>query len=189
MTRVAVSSAQSAAQSAVLAVAAFTLLGAGAPVASSPDLGKAEARCRPGERGPAIIVVPAGLKDTVGIFKAEVYPSNNADFLADDNVLINAGKVFRRAEAPAAETSEICLRVPGPGAYSVTLLHDRNQNRKFNWTIDGIGFAGNPRLGFSKPSAGATRVMAGAGLTRVEIVLNYKHGLGVSPISPRPAAR
>ncbi len=169
----------------LLLIAAAATLGAAAPLASNPELGKAEARCRADERGPALIVVPIGVKDTAGRFKAEVYPSNDADFLQDDNLLIAAGKVFRRAEVPAAGTREICLRIPGPGVYSVSLLHDRNDNRRFNWTIDGIGFAGNPRLGWSKPHASAARVVAGPGLTRVEIVLNYKRGFGVAPLTAR----
>ena len=35
---------------------------ANAPLASSPELGKAEGRCRPGESGPALQLVAKGLK-------------------------------------------------------------------------------------------------------------------------------
>lgn len=158
------------------------LIGAGVP--SSPDLGKAEGHCRPGESGPALLISVVGLKDRSGNLKLEVYPSNDADFLADDNVLINAGKVFRRVEVaiPAQGTPQLCIRVPGPGPYSVALMHDRNANRKFNWTIDGIGFPGNPRLGWSKPKAAATRIIAGPGITRGAITLNYRNGLGMGPL-------
>ena len=151
---------------------------------SSPDLGKAEARCRSGETGPAIIVEVVGLKDRQGQLKLEVYPSNDTDFLADDNVLINQGKTFRRVEmpVPAYGTAYLCARIPAAGAYSLSLLHDRDSNRKFGWTVDGIGFAGNPHIGWKKPTASATRIVAGAGITRIRIVLNYRHGLGVAPI-------
>ena len=157
---------------------------ASAPLASSPDLGKAEGRCRPGETGPALHLVAKGLKDRTGNLKAEVYPSIDADFLQDDNILLNAGKVFRRAEVSVPESGDpvVCIRVPSAGSYSVILMHDRNANRKFNWTIDGIGFTGNPKLGWSKPKAAATRVNAGGGITRTEIVMNYKSGLGVAPL-------
>lgn len=157
---------------------------AGAPLASSPELGKAEGRCRDHEPGPALLLEVAGMKDRAGWIKAEVYPSNDADFLQDDNILLNAGKVFRRVEfaVPAAGEVVACIRVPAPGAYSVILLHDRDMNHRFNWTIDGIGFPGNPRLGWSKPKAAVARVNAGAGLTRTRLVLNYKRGLGVAPL-------
>lgn len=156
-----------------------------ATMPSTPDLGKAEGRCRPGESGPAFLVTVAGLKDRQGQIKLEVYPSNDADFLQDDNILLSAGKVFRRVEAPlpASGNVELCVRVPAPGAYSISLLHDRDRNRRFGWTVDGIGFASNPKLGWSKPKASAARAVAGAGLTRITVVMNYRRGLGVAPLA------
>lgn len=156
-------------------------------IPSTPDLGKAEARCRPGEQGPALLVQIDGLKDRTGNIKLEVYPSNDADFLQDDNILIAAGKTFRRVEVavPDSGVVELCARIPGPGAYSVSVLHDRDGNRKFGWTIDGIGFTGNPKLFISKPKAAKTRINAGGGVTRATVVMNYKRGLGMSPLPKR----
>ncbi len=157
---------------------------AAAPVPSSPDLGKAEGRCRPNEAGPAVLVTVNGMKDRAGRLKLEVYPSNDQDFLQDDNILINTGKTFRRVESDVPQTGavELCIRIPGPGAYNLSLLHDRDLNRRFGWTIDGIGFSGNPKLGWSKPKAAVARMNAGNGVTRTSIVLNYKSGLGVAPL-------
>jgi uncharacterized protein (DUF2141 family) len=168
------------------AAAALPLLVA-AMIPSSPDLGKAEGHCRADEPGPALLVGVEGLKDRQGRLKLEVYPANDHDFLQDDNILVSRGKVFRRVDVPAPVSGpiELCIRVPGPGAYSVSLLHDRDENRKFGWMIDGIGFAGNPKLGLSKPRAAAARVIAGAGLTRLPITLNYRHGLGMAPLGKR----
>jgi len=158
-----------------------------ATIPSTPDLGQAEGRCRPGEKGPAFLVEVDGLKDRKGTFKLEVYPSNNEDFLADDNILVMAGKTFRRvvAAVPQSGTPQLCVRLPGPGTYAVSLLQDRNNNRKFNWRVDGIGFAGNPRLGWGKPKAASASATAGAGLTRIHIVMNYARGLGMSPLPNR----
>lgn len=146
---------------------------------STPDLGKAGAQCRPGEPGPALLVGVEGLKDRRGRLKLEVYPSRDGDFLADDNVLLSKAKTFRRVEQapPASGPIRLCVRVPGPGAYSVSLLHDRNADRKFALSIDGVGFTGNPRLRLSKPTAAQTRIVAGPGLTRTMIVVNYRQGL------------
>lgn len=157
----------------------FFLLVAAAQLPSSPSLGVAEGRCRANESGPAILVEVAGLKDRQGLLKLEAYPSNDQDFLADDNVLVMAGKVFRRVtgQAPARGRVQLCIRVPAPGAYSLSLLHDRDSNRRFGLSVDGVGFPNNPRLGLSRPRAAATRVVAGPGITRIRIVMNYRRGM------------
>lgn len=164
---------------------AVLLPAAAAPtIASTPDLGKAEGRCRPGERGPSFDVEVKGLKDRTGNLKLEVYPANEKDFLADDNVLVGAGKTFRRvvAAVPQSGPVHLCIRVPGPGKYGVSLLHDRDEDRKFNWKVDGIGFASNPRLGWGKPKAAKASATAGSGQTAIAIVMNYRRGLGVAPL-------
>lgn len=155
------------------------------PLLSTPDLGKAEGRCRPNEQGPALLVEVVGLKDRRGRIKLEVYPPNDPDFLQDDNILVYHNKTFRRVEedVPRDGAVNLCVRVPGPGVYSLMLLHDRNANRKFDLTVDGVGFGGNPHMGWHRPKASAARITAGPGLTHLSIVLNYFQGLGMGPIS------
>jgi len=146
---------------------------------SAPDLGKVEGQCRPGEPGPAYLVDVLGLKDRKGRLKLELYPANDADFLQDDNLLVGAGKPFRRVEAAVPDTGpvQLCIRAPGPGNYALSLLHDRDANRKFGLTVDGVGFAGNPKLGMGKPRAAAASAPVGNGPTHIRIVLNYRQGL------------
>jgi len=161
------------------------LLAAGPALKSTPDLGKAEGRCRPGESGPALLVEAVGMKDRTGNMKLEVYPSNEKDFLADDNILVAAGKTFRRVEVPVPQSGAVvlCVRIPGPGTYAVSVLHDRNTDRRFNWKIDGIGFSGNPKLGWSKPNYRKSSVsVSSGGVSRIAVTMNYKNGLGVSPL-------
>lgn len=148
-------------------------------IPSQPDLGKAEGQCRPGETGPAVIVTILGLKDRTGKLRAELYPAVDGDFLADDNVLIMQNKTFRRVEVALPDGGEVrlCIRVPGPGSYSLLVLHDRDGNRKFGLSSDGIGFAGDPKLRLSKPKAAEARLTAGPGLTNIAIRMNYRRGL------------
>jgi len=149
-------------------------------IRSTPDLGKREAQCQTPEYGPAILITVEGLKDREGNLKSELYPANDDDFLADDNKLVMAGKTFRRIEAPVpkAGTVELCIRIPGPGAYSLILLHDRDANRKIGLSSDGFGFPTNPKIGILKrPKAADARIEAGNGLTRITIRMNYRRGL------------
>jgi len=158
--------------------AALPLLSA-AYIPSSPSLGTAEARCRPDETGPALLVEVVGLKDRTGKLKVEVYPGVEGDWLEDDNKLIMAGKTFRRVEGavPGERNPHICVRLPGPGRYGVTVLHDRDSNHRFNWQHDGIGFSRNPRLGMSQPRAEAVTISVDGGVTPVRVVMNYRTGL------------
>tara|TARA_R110000787_G_scaffold13410_14_gene42250 strand:+ start:20066 stop:20593 length:528 start_codon:yes stop_codon:yes gene_type:complete len=155
---------------------------------STPALGKAEGQCRANESGPAFVIDIIGLKDREGNLKLEVYPANDADFLQDDNILITQGKVFRRVEVPvpASGPTTLCVRVPGPGRYAVSVLHDRDGNRKFGLSVDGVGFGSNPKLGLGKPKAMAASIVAGSGVTRERIVMNYRRGLmSFGPLTPR----
>ncbi|WP_404478769.1 DUF2141 domain-containing protein [Novosphingobium sp. BL-52-GroH] len=167
-----------------LGLPAAALMLSAATMPSSPDLGKKEGQCGRNERGPSLLVSVAGLKDREGNLKLEVYPANDEDFLADDNVLLGAGKVFRRIEVPVPPSGpvELCIRVPKPGIYAASLLHDRDGNRQFGWRVDGIGFSSNPKLGWSKPKAAKVAFTAGPGPTRLRIMLNYRSGLGVAPL-------
>jgi len=157
----------------------LTTAPAAAQVESSPNLGRTEGQCRPNEAGPAVIITASGLKDRQGVLRAELYPDNDKDFLQDDNVLVNSGKTFRRVEmpVPASGVAQMCIRTPGPGSYTMSLLHDRDANRKFGLSSDGVGFPGNPRLGLSKPKAAMVRFATGPGITYITIRMNYRKGL------------
>lgn len=155
------------------------LMAAGAMLASSPDLGKAEGKCRADESASAFIVEVMGLKDRSGKLKLELYPANNADFLQDDNILLNAGKAFRRVEVPVPAMGEVqlCIRAPGPGTYALSLLHERNGDRRFNVSGDGIGFPRDPKLGWSKPKAISASAQVGATPNHIAIKMQYRSGL------------
>ena len=155
-------------------------------LASTPDLGIAAGRCRAPETGSAFQVDVAGLKDRDGRLKLELYPANDQDFLADDNKLIMAGKPFARVDVttPPDGPAQLCIRAPHAGRYALSLLHDRNSDRKFQLSTDGIGFSNNPKLGWSKPGANRVAVDVGDTPRRITIVMNYRHGLGMRPERP-----
>ena len=143
------------------------------------QLGIADGQCRPNEPGPAVVVTAIGLKDRKGRIRLELYPDSDPEFLEDDAVLVKAGKTFRRTDiaVPATGPVELCVRAPHAGSYALSLVHERSGGRKFHLSSDGIGFPGDPKLGFSKPKAAAARVAIGDGVTHINIRLNYRHGL------------
>lgn len=150
-----------------------------AGVASSPDLGKAEGRCRANEQGPAYVLTVAGLKDRRGNLKLELYPSNDEDFLQDDNILINAGKAFARVETavPASDPVTLCIRAPRPGTYSLVLMHDRDANRKFGLSVDGIAFPGDPKMCWGRPGADKAQATVGSSPVRLPVTMQYRRSL------------
>ncbi|RVU05445.1 DUF2141 domain-containing protein [Novosphingobium umbonatum] len=157
------------------------------PIPSSPELGKAEGKCRPNEAGPSFLVSVNGLKDRKGHIKVEVYPATDADFLQDDNILVYQGKTFRRVEEEVPQTGpvQVCIRVPAAGAYGLTVLHDRDNNRKISLSQDGFGVANAQHFRWSMPKLPAARVVAGAGPTRINITLAYRSSLiSFDPIKP-----
>jgi uncharacterized protein (DUF2141 family) len=157
----------------------MSLLMFAAVIASSPDLGKAEGQCRPNEQGPAFLVEVTGLKDRKGNLKLELYPANEQDFLADDNILLMAGKPFRRVEVPVPQSGpiQLCIRAPSAGTYSLSLLHDRDANRRMGLSVDGIGFPTNPKLCWGQPKYSDAMARVGNGPTRVNVTMQYRRNL------------
>lgn len=172
----------------VIATLAISLVAA-APIKPDPSLGKTSAACRVNETGPALFITPIGLKDARGILRAELYPDNDADFLQDDAILINEGKTFRRVDldlaTATATPTTLCMRVPAPGRYTLSLLHDRDRNLKFSIFADGIGFSNNPKFRRAKPPASAAIIMAGTGLTQINITMNYLRGFSFAPLDKK----
>ena len=157
----------------------------------SRELGKAQGRCRVNEPGPALLINVTGLRDRQGLLRTELYPANDDDFLQSDKVLVRAGKLFHRVETPLPPSGpvQVCIRVPEPGRYAVSVLHDRDSNRRFGFFSDGVGFSGNPVLARSKPSAASVAIAIGPGVTQTRIVLNYRRGFGMGPLPEQAPPR
>lgn len=153
-------------------------------VASSPELGRTAGACRADDPAPEIDLTVLGLKDCQGSLRLELYPPNDADFLADDDKLVRAGKTFARVDAaiPPQGPVQLCIRAPQPGRYALALLHDRNGNHRFDATSDGVGFAGNPRLGWNRPRAADASLTVGPGRTGATITLCYLRGFAMRPV-------
>jgi uncharacterized protein (DUF2141 family) len=153
-------------------------------LAALPILGSDAAACQAGASGPAILVIPEGLRDRKGLLRVELYPDDADGFLQDDKILIESGRTFRRVDIPAPPSGPValCIRAPHPGRYSLMLLHDRDSNHKFGAFVDGAGFPSNSRLGLHRPRVEQAMITVGNRVTIAPIVLNYWRGFGFRPV-------
>lgn len=164
-----------------LAIAAIAVaaLFAG-PVVAAP-LGPDAAACAAGAGQPAVLVRVEGFKTRTGALRVQVYGSNPQDFLAK-------GRKLRRIDLDVARAGpmEVCVALPAPGRYAVAVRHDIDGSGKSGWN-DGGGFSRNPRLSLMslKPRYEDVVIPVGPGVKPVEVMLNYRNGLSIGPVSGR----
>src|SRR5215213_4756535 len=141
-----------------LAAAATALALPAAPAVAA--LGPDAAACSPGSNRPAVLVSINGFKNRIGRLRVQLYGSNPADFL-------EKGKKLKRIELPLtrAGAMNVCVAVPKPGTYAISVHHDADNDGKRGWN-DGGGFSNNPRITLLKlkPSHRSTAVAVGSGV-------------------------
>lgn len=166
------------------ALASGAALVEGAPNTRPIVMGDDAPACAPGSREAAVRVRVEGLRARSGTVRAELYPATEADWLKPDRLLEREGRPFRRAwlPVPAAGPVELCLKVPAPGVYGVSVVHQPSPRWKFDIFRDGAGFSGNPRIGRSKPRHDEVAFQAGAGRVEQLVVMNYLQGLAFRPL-------
>lgn len=159
------------------AAAALALVATAAP--ASAALGPDAPSCRPGASDPAVLVNVTGFKHRGGKLRVQLYGSNPADFLAK-------GKKLRRIDLPVTQSGpmKVCVAVPRAGKYAIAVRHDADGNGKSGWS-DGGGFSRNPKISLVdlKPSYNEVAIPVGNGVKPVDVVLNYRQGLRIGPVS------
>ena len=131
---------------------------------------------------PAMLVRVEGLKSRTGVLRVQSYGGNPSRYF-------DKGSYLERVEVrtPATGPVEVCMPVPRPGLYAVSVRHDANGNGSADVSNDGGGFSGNPNLSLfdvifkRKPSPVQVQVHV-TSLTPVPVVLNYVHGTSLGPI-------
>lgn len=161
---------------ATAAVAAGAAL-AGAPAAAQA-LGPYAAACAPGSNEPAVLVTVYGFKERTGELRVQLYPASS-DFL-------EKGKWLRRVDLPVARSGpmRVCIPAPSPGRYAIAVRHDVDGNGSSGWN-DGGGFSRNPTISLTslKPRWQDVAIPIGRGADNVNVVLNYRFGLSIRPVS------
>jgi len=149
------------------------------PGAAQAALGPDAASCRAGADGPAILVTVHGFKSRSGNLRVNVYGGDPSKFL-------ERGQYIRQLNLPVtrAGAMPICVALPAAGRYAVAVRHDVDGNGRSGWS-DGGGFSRNPRLSLTnlRPNYGNVAFAVGRGVQPVNVVLNYRFGLSVRPVT------
>jgi len=163
--------------SAVAGAAALTVTATPAAAALGPDA----AACSAGANRPAVLVSVNGFKNRVGKLRVQLYGGDPKTFL-------ERGAKLKRIDLPVTRSGamNVCVAVPKAGTYAIAVRHDADANGKTNWN-DGGGFSGNPKLSILKlkPSYRSAAVAVGGSVKVVPVVLNYRSGLSIAPISQK----
>lgn len=136
--------------------------------------------CEAGE--PAMLVHITGFKARSGTVRVQSYGG-------DPDHYFDKGTYLKRIEVkvPASGPLDVCLPVPAPGRYAVSVRHDANGTGKADKS-DGGGMSGNPHLSLfdlmlkRKPSPDEVAVDVGHGVKVVPITLNYLAGGSFRPV-------
>ena len=146
----------------------------GARAAVGPHAGDCEGS---GKNG--ILVKIVGLKNHDGFVRVQSYGGDPSHYF-------DKGTYLERVDVPpAARTIEVCLPVPKPGAYAVSVRHSLGGALSIN---DGAGFSGNPNFSLMdvmlkrKPPAGEVQVKVN-GIAHVSVTMNYVQGGELRPIA------
>lgn len=128
-------------------------------------------QCAP-SKGPAVRVAVNGLKSSDGNLFVRVYLARSSDWMKSRRY------IMRIEETPKIGTTAVCVPLPAPGDYAITVVHDVNGNRKTDISNDGAGVSNNPKvtkfLGIPRPpSLDKARFTAGEGITRMTIAIQY----------------
>jgi len=125
------------------------------------------------EGAPALRVHLAGFREAKGQVRIAVYRQSG---------WLQKGGSLRKMRVPVTGPAmDVCVAVPGAGAYAVAVHHDVDADKEKDRT-DGAGFSRNPRLSLlGRPSFVGSAVQVGNSVRPVAIQLMYLRGLTIGP--------
>ena len=155
---------------------ALPALGHAAPVGPFANV------CAAGD--PALLVHVTGFKARTGVLRVQSYGG-------DPDHYFDKGSYLKRIDVrvpSSAGALDVCVPVPAPGRYAISVRHDVNGSGKTDRS-DGGGMSGNPHLSLfdlmfkRKPSADQVAVQVTHGVRVVPVTLNYLDGGSFRPVA------
>ena len=98
-----------------------------------------------------IRVIVEGVKDGVGLMRADLYKNDENGFLK------KAGQIKKVRFAARAPATKFCIEAPASGNYAIAVYQDENANLTFDKKAFGLpaepyGISNNPKLRFAPPT-------------------------------------
>ena len=132
---------------------------------------------------PAMLVHVTGFKAHTGMLRVQSYGG-------DPDHYFDKGTYLKRIDLHVAPggAMDVCVPVPAPGRYAISVRHDVNGSGKTDRS-DGGGMSGNPHLSLidqmfkRKPSPDQVAVEVARGVRVVPVVLNYLQGGSFAPVT------
>ena len=158
------------------AVTAFPMLVQAAPVGPFANV------CAAGD--PALLVHVTGFKARTGVLRVQSYGGDPGHYF-------DKGSYLKRIDVrvpPSASALDVCVPVPAPGRYAISVRHDVDGSGKIDRS-DGGGMSGNPHLSLfdlmfkRKPSPDQVAVEVLRGVRVVPVTLNYLDGGSFRPVA------
>lgn len=152
----------------------------GGTLARAEAMNAAAPVCSAGN-SPAMLVEVIGVRSDSGTIRVQAYGGAPERYF-------DKGTYIERIDMPTARAHEICVPVPAPGTYAISVRHDANGNGKSDMR-DGGGMSGNPRMSVwdlitkNKPDPAEVQVQVGPGVTPVRVVMNYVQGGSFKPLA------
>jgi len=134
----------------------------------------AEPDCK-GQQGEVrLFVVIENIRSHDGLISVTVYPDEPQRFLKRGGPIRGLSGVTASAGLPV---TRMCLWLPSPGAYAISVYHDANGNHEFDQNFiglptEGFGFSNNPTLLVGPPSFETARFLI-KGDSTITIRLRY----------------
>lgn len=149
--------------------------------ANAAVLGPQAAKCAD-DRGPAVLVEIVGLKKRAGTLRVQSYGGDTSRFF-------EKGAWLDRIDVlvPTSGTISVCVPVPRPGTYAISVRHDMNGNGKSDMA-DGGGMSGNPDISLidlmfkKKPSTREVAFAVGDRVRTITVTMNYVQGGAFRPL-------
>ncbi|GJL93649.1 MAG: hypothetical protein DHS20C05_00540 [Hyphococcus sp.] len=118
-----------------------------------------------------IRVIVSGVKDSIGLITADLYPNDQEAFLKGP---LRVSQVKFAARSPM---TKFCIRAPESGSYAVALYHDENANGGFDKGAFGMpaepwGISNNPKVRFAAPPVEKALFSVDGSGAKLEIELN-----------------